>query len=859
MGEADSAIEQGLLMLYELALSIGQDMDPHANAHNFLAALVSKRTLTGASVWWRDVSQEGQTADWELLAAIPRQHVQRQRLPAGHPLGAAADKPLVCEPGSSRFADADFLADADGRSWAACPFGDGGLLVMTAPDAASFNRRVLAQLRAVLAKLGTSIQGNLAHTRLRQSEEALRERTEELDGARRLLSNIIDTVPVRVFWKDRDLRYLGCNTAFARDAGRRHPAELVGRTDRDMGWADQAELYQADDREVIRTGESRIGYEEPQTTPDGGAIWLSTSKVPLRNQAREIIGVLGVYQDITDRKQAATELQRHRDNLQELVRERTEELACAKESAEAANIAKSRFLANMSHEVRTPMTAIIGMTELAMRTPLDPQQRDYIEKAHSAAASLLRVLNDILDFSKIESGKLALEQSAFRLDEVLDNVASLVGQLAREKGLAMRFDKDPSIPRTLVGDPLRLGQVLLNLCNNAVKFTHDGEVSVRAAVRETGQGSVLLHFVVSDTGIGIDASAQACLFEAFTQTDSSTSRNYGGSGLGLAISRSLVEQMQGRIWVDSMPGRGSNFHFTVRIDVGDAAAAHGFETAKAAPMALAEAARLMQGRHVLVAEDNAINQELLVELLTDFGVCATIVNNGREAVETASKERFDAILMDCQMPVLDGYEATRTLRNRHDCRELPIIAVTANVMTGDRQRALESGMNDVIGKPYDSDHILQTLARWIRGEGSWRCSEPAAPAEQDEPAEAAALQLPGVDMAVALKVVRNKLPLLRKLLRTFLDRFNDFEAGFRAATVSDDAEAATREAHSLKGLAANLGMHELREAAHELEQACRSRPDEIEARLHRVTAVLGPVLASISALDTSSPAAQKAT
>jgi PAS domain S-box-containing protein len=852
MVETGASIEQELLMLYELSLSIGQDMDPQVNAQNFLSALVSKRTLTGASIWWREQLADAAPPAWTLLAAIPRQHVRAMRLPAAHPAGmlAAGDNPVVGEPGAPHYGDVDFLEAPEGSCWAACPLRGGGLLLMSAPEPAVFGPRALAKMRAVLNKLGTSLQGNLAHISLRQSEAALRERTLELDGARRLLANIIDTVPVRVFWKDLDLRYLGCNTAFARDAGRRDPREMVGGSDSEMAWADQADRYRADDLEVIRSGKGRIAYEEPQTRPDGSTIWLSTSKVPLRNQGHEIIGVLGVYEDITDRKQAEMELHRHRAHLEELVDERTGELACAKESAEAASIAKSQFLANMSHEVRTPMTAIIGMTELVLRTSLDARQRSYIDKAHGAATSLLRVLNDILDFSKIESGRLELEQVAFRLDEVLGNVANLVGQRAREKGLTLSFEKDEGVPNALVGDPLRLGQVLLNLCSNAVKFTHEGSVTVRVMADGPRPHALELRVAVSDTGIGIDQGVQACLFEGFTQADSSTSRKYGGSGLGLAISRGLVEQMGGTIRVESLPGLGSTFHFTVRMGIDDPAVASVRQVDTGVLITVAEAARVMQGRHVLIAEDNAINRELLLELLADFGIRATVVMNGREAVAAAVKGRFDAVLMDCQMPVMDGYEATRRLRSRPEGRDMPIIAVTANVMVGDRQRALDAGMDDVVGKPFDSERMLRTLAVWVRERGVDSGPEAVASypgAEPPVPPDLAGL--PGVDLALAMKVVRGKRPLLLKMLATFRDRFGDFEAGFRAAQVSDDGEAAVREAHSLKGLAANLGMHAVRDAAQDLELACCNRSDQVESRLQQVVQSLAPVLAGLRQLQ----------
>ncbi|HKX93236.1 MAG TPA: ATP-binding protein, partial [Methylibium sp.] len=395
---------------------------------------------------------------------------------------------------------------------------------------------------------------------------------------------------------------------------------------------------------------------------------------------------------------------------------RVDELKAARNAAQQASVAKTEFLATMSHEIRTPMNAILGLSYLALQTPLDAKARDYVQKTHGAAENLLGILNGILDFSKVEAGRVQLEREGFSLRGVLDRVAGTAGVKAQAKGLALRVEVAQDVPDALVGDALRLGQVLLNLCDNAIKFTERGEVVLGVEAAPPLDAEIELRFSVGDTGSGIPADKQQAIFELFSQADASTTRRHGGTGLGLAIARKLVELMGGRIGVSSQLGSGSTFRFNARFGMAPPRSA-GAAQAASAEAALPPEERYadLRGARVLVAEDNELNQMLTRELLERIGIEVLLAGDGRAAVDAMrSRPDVDLVLMDCQMPVMDGYAATRAIRADRRFARLPVLAMTANVLPENLASCRGAGMNDLIAKPIDVAELYAALQRWLR-------------------------------------------------------------------------------------------------------------------------------------------------
>ena len=463
---------------------------------------------------------------------------------------------------------------------------------------------------------------------------------------------------------------------------------------------------------------------------DGHWVWLlDRGRVVERDEKGMAVRLIGTLMDISARKQVEAELTQHRHHLEELVFDRTSELAESRDAAEAANRAKSVFLANMSHELRTPMNGVMGMTDLALHRATDPKQIDWLKKSQIAANHLLSVINDILDISQIESERLILEENNLSLAETIDEALYMQGATAQAKGLSLSRDIDPALPCLLCGDAMRLRQIVLNFTGNAIKFSERGQITVRASVAEKDSLSVLLRIEVSDQGIGISPEQQARLFHAFTQADGSCTRKYGGNGLGLIISKRLANLMGGDVGVISEAGVGSTFWATVRLRravEGQAAETPSVNSADATAPSITPREMLTRdfcGNRVLVVEDDPLNQEVAECLLEAVGLVPVVANNGLEALELARTGSYALILMDMQMPVMNGVEATRAIRQLPGMSAIPILAMTASAFGEDRDTCIAAGMNDHIGKPVDPNPLYETLLRWLKKSKNFKESE----------------------------------------------------------------------------------------------------------------------------------------
>jgi PAS domain S-box-containing protein len=770
--------------------------------------------------------------------------------------------------------------------------------------------------------------GNIVGVQVVFWDVTAREHAEQaLDLERSLLHALLDNIPDSLYFKDRASRFLRISRAQARRFGLAHPEEAIGKTDADIFTAEHAREALANEREIIETGQPMVARIEKLTWPDRDDTWVSSTKMPLRDNEGRIVGTFGISRDIT-------ELKRTQD-----------ELGQARDAANAANRAKSDFLANMSHEIRTPMNAIIGITELLLDTPLTPTQREYQRMVQESGESLLTLLNDILDFSKIEAGRLELDCAPFDVRESLGDTLKSLALRAHNKGLELAFAIDPDVPTILAGDAGRLRQIAVNLVGNAIKFTAAGEVVLNVRCESQTQEQATLLISVCDTGIGIPLDKQQRIFNEFEQADTSTTRTFGGTGLGLAIATRLVALMGGSIWVESELGRGSTFFFTAKFGIAEASQVevgrprtvvvsdmpalivddnatnrrilfdmltnwsmkpilstgareafkqlhdaardnhpfrlvlldvnmpeiNGFELAswirddhvladtplviltsasrpgdveRTAALRIAAtllkpvkqselfdaivsvvgvtAAEKEEEQHtsatqipkfdslrVLLAEDNAVNQKLAVGVLTKLGCSVTVAENGRIAVAELERNDFDVVLMDVQMPELDGLEATQAIRHheRSSGRHTPIIAMTAHAMRGDRERCLAAGMDDYLSKPMRIRELRDKLAQVLRGADAGNGSA-TPPLVGDDP----------VDWADALESAGDDRILLQAVIEAFFEESATLMQQIRASIRLRDAASLQKSAHTLKGALLAVGARRTSTLAFDLER-----------------------------------------
>jgi len=580
----------------------------------------------------------------------------------------------------------------------------------------------------------------------------------------------------------------------------------------------------AADIEKLMSGETLPNEEYTLQRKDGTTFPVIMRSTPITKRGR-IIGGRALLINITRMKKAK------------------ESLEATKEKAEVANQAKSEFLANMSHEIRTPLNGIIGMSELLGGTDLTQKQRDYLSLLKSSGKALMFLINDILDFSKIEAGKLDLEEIPFNIDQVIAEVAQIFEDQIKEKEIDLIVNIDKSIPPNLAGDPLRLRQVLVNLVSNAVKFTDKGNIQITAEARLTETDRTEVLFRIADTGLGIDADIQNKLFNAFTQADGSTTRRYGGTGLGLAISKRIVNMMSGNIWLKSELGRGSTFSFTVRLkNIADTAASDqdtrsGYYQPQADEFA---------DINLLLVEDSLINQRVAFEILRTTGMNVHNALNGKEALVKLEEMEFDIILMDVQMPEIDGLEATRLIREKLKLSQIPIIAMTAHAMKGDRQKCLAAGMNDYVSKPIDPKQLFNALRRNLEIDTGDSRALPQPDKRANDIPEGIITGIPVtaevLNVQESLERLGGDLQLYITIIEEFLNQHAESCGQFKALIAAGDYEEAARVAHTLKGASGSIAAVKVTKLSEALEQVCLQKdPEAIDTCLPAIEEELDQV------------------
>jgi two-component system sensor histidine kinase/response regulator len=633
-------------------------------------------------------------------------------------------------------------------------------------------------------------------------EQKVELRTSELYKSQQKLKTIIDNLRRRVYWKDIKGVIEGGNKALVEALKLSKPEDLKGMTEANMWKREEVvNLFRSLTKESIGKKEPKINVIESIIDDSGDHKWLRIDCIPLKDEKGDVTGVLVTYRDITEEKQYEEELEKERDK------------------AEKANKAKDQFLAKVSHEVRTPMNSIIGFIEQVLQSRLNLKQRNYLNIVNSSSRDLLRIINDILDFSKMESGELQISLGEFHLRNVLDDVINTFYNEAAEKNIELLLVREKGVPESLLGDDLRLKQVLKNLVGNAIRFTEKGKVSLTVSCVDKKEGAARINFLIKDTGIGISDEDKEKIFLPYQQLHETTR----GVGLGLTISRQLVALMGGELNVKSELEKGSTFYFSINFET------KGYDSKELTGEPLKLDFTDLQGLKVLVVEDDKGSRLLMQTILSNHKIRVECAENGKEAIEKVTSTSYDVVLMDMQLPILSGYEATKIIRQELQLSRLPIIAVTASAIVGDKQECLAAGADDYISKPISADDLLLFIKKWkIRGRERVITNE-----------------LAGIDVEGALERLRVDMDVFKQSLADFLESYGSMMEMIKDALIKQDMGKARNLLHTLRGAAVNIGANEVESFAKKLGEAIKFGTNKWKQLVNDLDIALNTVLKSI--------------
>ncbi len=776
----------------------------------------------------RLAAPENSEAGWSLLNVFAR-------VPARTGVTAAPGAPLTAVAARLLAGDAlhtgllEDYADYRGRKvigagrW--LPDTSMGIVIEVDMDEAFRSYHFARNTLIALIALGWLLIAALTYLDLRSRRSLAR--------SERQLAAFRDHIPAELHMKSAAGRYLMTNPVYE-SFFKAPPQSLLGKTDADLYPPEAAREREREHDEVVRTGRP-LHRIHTKRAEDGGEATYSIVRFPVLGGDDAVVAVGTVGLNVTEQLRTQRELEELTRTLEDKVAKRTAQLAAARDLAEAGSRAKAEFLATMSHEIRTPLNAIIGMGHLAAHANAAPRVAHYIERIQSSSRHLLTIVNDILDLSKIEAGKQSIAAVEFALESLLGHVVALTLDPAEAKGLQLRVEVEGGLPARFIGDAMRIGQILINFANNAVKFTDRGEIALRARstgrYKEENEEKIVLRFEVEDSGIGIAADKLPLLFSPFQQLDGSMARRFEGSGLGLAISRNLAELMGGEVGVASQAGRGSLFWLELALVAGAPATPSTPGSGGAADLHAARAA--FAGRSILLVEDNPINREVVQGLLEMAGARAAIAEDGAQALALLHRQSFDAVLMDVHLPVMDGFAATAQIRREAKFSALPIIALTANALEGDRERCLAAGMNDYVAKPIEPAQLFAALSRHLPA----RMTENAA----DAAIVAAMAAVPGIDTRLALSRMMGRRDLYARLVRRIVEERAEAAHALAQACRDGDHAAMSDSIHTAKSLLGALGATELAQRCVELQGELRAGRVDAES-IKRFAADYGMLL-----------------